>query len=332
MARKAGVSIGTVSRVLNGGNKENWKSTVRRAAQVRRIAQEMGYRPSWRGRAFASGKTHTIGLIHQAFDPLQLGEAWHDILRELIDQLRARNYGVQFLPVGEEKEDLLACRAVISERRFDGCMVSKYLTPEIEEALRETDMPAVMINAEADASWSQVQLDDRGGAMAMTRHLIQQGHRRIAFMTDETGTMRHFSLRRRLEGVYAAMAEAGLGQPIEAHRKEISAALEELMALSAPPTAVVTYHDTTAVTLLQACWRKGIGVPTDLSVATFNDSTATRMSIPPLTTMRLPGAIVARRAATQLLERMAQGPEWVPERLILPEELIVRESTGPAAK
>jgi LacI family transcriptional regulator len=339
VAEAAGVSIGTVSRVLNGNHKSKWASSAKRAAKIRRVAEEMGYRASWRGRAFASGKTHTIGLINQAHAPLHVGESWHGVFQSLIEQFKAAGYGVQFVPTGEDPDDMRACRQMILERRFDGCVVMKYLTPEIASALEEAGMSAVLVNAEADSSddaemrsrWPQVHVDDFGGAVMLTRHLIELGHRRIAFVADDEGSMRHFSLRQRLAGVRQAMRDAGLGEPIDLHQSSLLAAVDQMMAQPSPPTAIVTYHDETAVALLQACWRRGLRVPEQVSVGTFNDSKLTRTSIPPLTTVRLPGPALSRRVAALLLEQITpQHGDEVAERVVLPEELVVRESTAPA--
>jgi LacI family transcriptional regulator len=175
-----------------------------------------------------------------------------------------------------------------------------------------------LINSGADATWSRVNPnDDQGGGQAMD-HLLRQGHRRILYYAGETA-LDHPSAFLRHGAYHRCMLEAGL-EPIPAFVGTADMLVEHIQrsGRTAP----------TAIRLLQALWRRGVRVPSDISLVTFNDTHPVADLTPPLTTVALPGREMAVRAVEMLL-RQLEEPERGPETVVLDETLVVRESTAP---
>jgi LacI family transcriptional regulator len=324
VARASGVSKTTVSKVMNRKQEElDVPASTRQ--RVLDVCRELGYQPSWRARAFARGKTYTVGLVHGDVVPFMAGELWHSMVQQLVNSLHEVGYDAQFVPAPPGTD---RWRAMLLDQRLDGCLVFNLLTPEVAETLQSVDMPTVLLNAK-DKRYPSVAPDDVNGARQITEHLLGLGHRAMAFV-DHAPAPRHFSFFERREGFMAAMTAAG-------HRKTamlISAAPDEVIgrleALDPRPTAVVAFSDVTAMPLLQGYWRRGIRVPADLSVVTFNDTAFTRYGTPPLTTVHIPTVEMAKRAVAMLLAEMnpVAGAEEVEREVLLPESLVMRESTA----
>lgn len=330
VAAAAGVSIGTVSRVLSGRNKEVWPSAAKRADHIRDVARELGYSgASWRARAFASRQTHTIALVNVASQPFQMSEVYEQFFSTLSDRFFEAGYDMQVVPVS----DAHAARSLrlLGAQRFDGCVVVKKVTPEVEAAVRAARLPAVALNAAAPRDWPSVIANDEEGAVRLTRHLLELGHRRMVFATYESlASPLHASYAQRIRGMQRTLAEAG-APALEVLSGPIPESVRAFAALQPRPTAAVAFDDRTAIRWLQACWRSGLRVPQDVSMATFNDSSLAALSIPPLTVMAIPTDEMARCAADRLISAI-EGGSGTKRRLCegFALRLVARESTAPA--
>jgi len=345
VARSCGLSKTTVSKVMNLPPEELDVPPVTRQRVVD-AARALGYRPNWRARAFASRRTHTVGLIHRESVPLG-GELLHEIIITLGHALHAAGYELQF--VGASQEDQ-RWRELLLDERLDACIVVHELKPHVRDVLLEAALPAVLLNVVEDGPWPHVVADDVDGGMQVTRHLLSLGHRRIAFF-DYNRPTRHMSARSRFTGMNRALAEAGLppaAAPLVVDDPVAWAGQLVAQPRNERPTALVTYDVNVALPLLHGCWRHGLRVPADLSVATFNDVPATRISIPPLTAVAVPAREMAVEAVRLLMAQLAPstdaaadaadadaaadeseaGTAVVPPHVVLPEHLTVRESTG----
>ena len=178
-----------------------------------------------------------------------------------------------------------------------------------------------------------VEVDDEGAAATLTRHLLDLGHRRIAFVGGPKG---HAASARRLSGFKAAMSEYGAPVPpemIQEGRFSFESgdeAAERLLALREPPTAVFASNDLAALGVMARARALGVRLPEDLSVAGFDDIQAASMVWPPLTTMRQPMAQMAYLAAAEIIARAGKdAPEPGLNHSTLRCELIVRSSTAP---
>lgn len=300
VAARAGVSIRTVSRVLNRSPKVNGATR----AAVERVIAAMGFTPSLRARALATGRSFLIGLVHADRNELVLGAVQRGIVGEAV----ARGYEMVVHPAegadGALVEDV---RGFVRRSRVDGLIVMPPVceAPAIAAAL---PVPTIAFAAARVPGFAAMMLsDERGAAAAMTRHLIEHGHRRIGFVAGPAGLL---SAHERQAGHVAALAAAGI--PPDAAlvvRGDYGfdsgvAASEALLDLADPPTAIFASNDVMAAGVLKVAARRGLAVPAALSVAGFDGSPLATMLTPALTTVDRPLTDMAARAAAQLIDRI----------------------------
>ncbi len=324
IAAKAGVSEATVRRILRNDGKETWPSARERADRIRLIANELGYRPNWRARALRSGSTCTIGLLHE--NSMPFGSAhWQDIIHRLADRLHGRGYEMQYVPAGSPR----SIQALL-DRRFDGCLVMHKLLPQVREALEQANLPAVLINTNPVSGFASTRPDDQQGARLLGEYLLDQGHRRIAFMQPH-GKRNHYSYQMRESMLKQTCLAAGVRkEDFKVIRGSVEEGFDDFFNLPVRPTAVVVFNDALATAFLHACWQRQVRVPEDVSVATFNNPPATAYTIPPLTVVDIPSQSLVDHAVKQLLEMVEQDQPDMYEPVVLPVTLKIRQSTGPA--
>lgn len=298
VAREAGVSVATVSRALNG--QPNVTAPVR--ARVQQVARELRYSPHHAARALSSRRSHTVGVVL----PDLHGEFFSELIRGIGQAARAR--GLHLLlssdhgDAGEQGAALLAMRG-----RVDGVLVmaptdggtrflSEYLAP---------GLPAVLINTpDPDGKRPWVGVDNHGGARAMVRHLVDSGHRRIAFIA---GPADNHDARERMRGYgdeLAASLPGTLPVVLEGDFDEASGmrAAQRLLACDVRPDAVFAANDAMALGCLRALVHAGVRVPDDIALAGFDDIPLARHVHPALTTMRVDIADLGARALHVLLQ------------------------------
>ncbi len=321
IAQAAGVAPSTVSRALH----HQPRISEATGARIRRLAQEMDYSPSLPARSLVTRDTATIGLvITHASDPF-LGR----LVLGVEEAAQAKGYSV-FLSSSYRNADLE--RKVIRdfhERRVTGIIVTGSQMDAGYLELRERyPLPIVLINFN-DYPRS-VSTDNLAGAQQAVEHLVQLGHRRIAYVSNYRSYRTDLD---RLDGCKAALAKHDI--PVDqALHVEGDGTLEgglgsmrQLLALSRPPTAVFCFNDVTAMGVLRGLNAAGAQVPRDCSVIGFDDLDMAAYYCPPLTTVRQPSYRLGQRAMRLLLQ-LIQGTEGVAAE-ILPAELVVRETTGP---
>lgn len=330
VAKQANVSVATVSRALNGH--ENVADAVRK--RVIHVASQLRYSPHHAARSLSSRRTHTIGVVL----PDLYGEFFSELMRG-IDQV-ARERGLHLLVSSyhgnpeEQGAALLAMRG-----RVDGLLV---MSPFVggSQSLRDNlspAMPAVLMNSDAPGDdHPSLRVDNRGGARTMMRHLIDAGHRRIAFIA---GPEDNFDARERLRGYRDALAEFLPGaQPwvLQGDFDEASGhrAGQALIAADVRPDAVFAANDMMALGCLFALNQGGLQTPRDIAIAGFDDIPLARYVHPSLTTMRVDIAELGGSALRQLLESTSSehvpgqdGPRHKENPLLVPE-LMVRASSA----
>lgn len=330
VARQANVSVATVSRALNGH--ENVAEAVRK--RVLSVANELRYSPHHAARSLSSRRTHTIGVVL----PDLYGEFFSELMRG-IDQV-ARERGLHLLVSsyhGNQAEQGAALRAM--RGRVDGLLV---MSPFVGEAGIVHDnlspgMPAVLMNSSVDGGPGEpglraVSVDNYGGAREMVRHLVDAGHRTIAFIA---GPDDNFDAAERLRGYRDELA-ASLpdAQPwiLKGDFDEASGhrAGGELQVAASRPDAVFAANDMMALGCLFALNHAGIQAPHDIAIAGFDDIPLARYVHPSLTTMRVDIAELGGRALRALLEGAAQPPDngggTAPVEPLVPQ-LMVRDSS-----
>lgn len=325
VAREAGVSVTTISRVLNDLGPVA-AETRRRVLQA---IERLHYVPHRGARSLITRRTETVGVLL----PDLYGEFFSELIRG-IDQA-ARGSGYHVLVSGSHS-DLGEARAVLGalRGRVDGLIV---MSPDVDalpvlERWGHT-LPVVLLNCGAGCrDFDAIAVDNYGGARALVRHLLGLGHRRVALIG---GPAQNLDARDRARGWRDALAEAGCapGPELAGDFREASgyAAGLALRRAVPRPTAVFAANDAMAVGCLSALREVGLRVPDDVALGGFDDIPIARYLNPPLTSVRVPIAELGGRAMQRLLTRFAGGGETAPRREIIPAELTVRASCGAAA-
>lgn len=326
IARVARVSHSTVSRALQNSPLVN----ARTAARVRRIARERGYVASAVARSLVTKRTNTIGVVVTSIADPFAGEVVSGIEEYAI----ARNYSVILSACHADPERELRAVRSFCERRVDGIIVmASQLGAQYIPWLAEIQTPLVLINSHhPDEFTYSVRIDNIQGAQVATDHLLGLGHRRVAYLGDEFGLQ---SNSERLDGYRKSLTRAGIpfdsslvsngdGTPLGGLR-----AMNRLLALAAPPTAVFCYNDRQAIGAMRAIREKGWQVPREVSIVGFDDLFLSSYTDPPLTTIQQPKHEMGSQATQILLELVAGG---APKGRIDAGRLVIRESTAPPQK
>jgi LacI family transcriptional regulator len=324
VAARSGVSFQTASKVLNGRSDVVSASTRERILSA---AVELGYIPNAMARALVRRSSVTVGVLADDVSDLAVSQF------VLAAQRAATGHGHAALisSVHANADAALALRKLL-EHRVDGVLVA---APSVEdnaqvgEALRGP-VPAVSINRIHGGGVPLIGSDQAVTGARAAEHFLALGHRLIGTVT---GPSERRVVKSRMRGFRAALREAGEVLPpqrvIEADWTHAGGyrAMHDLLTTAPEITAVFVHNDTMAVGVLRALNERGVRVPADCSVVGCDDLSFAEYLIPELTTIRLPFQETGERAAQLLLERIRGQP--IPERNLLPVELVVRASTGP---
>jgi LacI family transcriptional regulator len=324
VAAQAGVGASTVSRVLNGGQ-------VSGPARARVLAamSDLEYRPRASARSLVTGATGTLALVLPFFTHPSAVERMRGVLSAVDDT----DFALVVCNVASpaQRDEYLGRGAPLD--KSDGLLIVSLFPRDDEvDAFVRAGAPVILLDA-FHPRLPCLRIDDVAGGLLATRHLIELGHERIAFVGDRPDPGLGFvSSDRRRDGYRRALSEAGLpvvrelqrdgphGRPV-AHRLT-----RELLALDEPPTAIFAASDTQALGVLEAAGFEGIDVPGDLSVVGFDD-----LEVAPyvgLTTVHQPLAESGRRAVERLVAALDEEDEQPhEERFNL--ELKVRRTTAP---
>jgi len=328
VAKAAGVGVGTVSRVLN--NHPSVRESTRK--KVEGAIRALNYHPHTIARQLSLGKTTNIGVVAPFF-----------IRPASVERLR----GVETI-LAEHKYDLVLYNVETRERRdqlfetlprgdmFDGLLIFT-LSPSDEAAQRLLNgrVPVVLVDAH-HPSLSRVVIDDVQGGYMATRHLIDLGHERIAYISDilESPFEHVGASSLRYQGYRQALADAGIPFRSEYYRQDQHGVPQarkmayELLSLHKPPTAIFAASDTQAIGVLQAAHERGVAVPDQLSVIGFDDIEIAEFL--KLTTIHQPLFTSGVEGAVLLFQCM-ENPQAMkdPKEIPLPLRLIERATTAP---
>jgi len=327
IADLAGVSIATVSRVLNG--RDDVAAETR--ALVQRVVDEQGYTVSRSARGLSAGRTGLVGLLVPLVYPVYFSQIIYGVAEALYEQeMRMLLSPTEHL---HDREVTLLERLVHGET--DGALVvlPEESSAELERLL-DDGYRFVVIDPRLplDDRIASVSAAHTSGADQAMRHLLTLGHRRIAIITGPRGWVATEDRRR---GYHAALAAAGIlpdaGLEVEANF-EIGggrSAARRLLDLANPPTAIFAFNDNLAIGAIQAARANGLRVPEDVSIVGFDDVELATIVSPTLTTVRQPLAEMGRTAVS-LLMRLLERQRFETLHVELGTRLVVRESTGPA--
>jgi LacI family transcriptional regulator len=342
VARRAGVSTATVSRVLAGHGRARTETKER----VYAAARELGYRPSRVARSLRQRATRTIGLIvtdiENPFFP-QLVRAVEDAAREL-------GYAILLCNADDDPERESGYLDLLVDRWVDGIVIAaSSLGARHRDWLADAPLPIILVNsAEQGLGLSTIASDNRAGGGLAAEHLLALGHSRFGILSAPP---RNVDGPSRLAGTRGAITAAGIGAAtvaVAAGEATVGGgerAASEVLDADPDVTAIVAYNDLMAIGAMRAVRATGRRVPHDVSVVGFDDVDLAAYVDPPLTTVAQATTEMGRWAVTRLTDEMAdraasraggngptRGRLGEAAHVVLPVSLRVRESTGPAPR
>jgi LacI family transcriptional regulator len=329
LATELGLSITTVSRAL-GGYGDVAEATRQRVLQA---AQEMGYVPDVTARRLQKGRTDTIGFVIPTFGPRFSDPYFSELLAGIGNEAARHNFDllVSTRPPDTPQEES-AYQRMVEGRLVDGLLVVRTRVKDRRLVyLAETDLPFVAFGrSDLEADFPNLDEDGFRGFELVAQHLIDLGHRRLAFIAAPENLM---FAKYRLAGLEAVLQRHGLSMAPEycivsdLTQRGGFAAMNQLLDLSPLPTAVVACNDLMALGAISAAQGRGLVIGRDVSITGFDDIPPAEHSHPPLTTVRQPIYDIGCQICRMLIQLIEE--EALTERhVLLQPELIIRESTG----
>ena len=324
VARTAGTSIKTVSRVLN--NEPNVRESMRQ--RVLSAVAALNYRPLTSARSLATSRSFMIGLLYDNRSPSYIMEVQAGVL----EACEAQHYSMMVQPLVSTAADFVdRVEDILSRHRPDGLILTPPITdqPQLLDHLRKSGLPFASIAPRRPEDCIGVTLREREAAAAMVEHLVSLGHRRIAHIL---GDPEHGAGIWRLQGYRDGLKRAGLKEdPAYMIQGRFSfesgvAAMRQLLALPQRPTAIFAADDDMAVGAIWAAAEAGVSVPGDVSICGFDDTTIATQVWPPLTTIHQPVREMGRRATEELLLRVLDRGS--PGMVEVDYEMRIRASTA----
>lgn len=322
VAREAGVSIATVSRVINGSNKVKEETRIK----VLRVIKKLGYKPMPSLRK-TSNLNYTVGVLV----PNLVGDHYNEMVMAIEDYVSSEGFELivsipKMLPESE--------KYVLDQffkRKIDGVILCELYTGEtyLKPFLR-SGIPIVALDYNIeDISCDSVNLNNKQGAFLAMEHLYENGHRKILYIKGpkvspasierEKGILKFLKKHNEVDVFYSE---------IEGYEPEIGyeAVLRHLKKYGKNFTAIFAVNDWSATGALRALFEKGINVPEDISLIGFDDAPYSKYIVPPLTTIRQPRWEMGKTAAQLLIERIHNRGSNIPKNVILQPELVIRKS------
>jgi LacI family transcriptional regulator len=348
VAKRAGVSIATVSRVLHG--QDGVRGSTR--ARVRAAIEELGYVPDGAAQSLARNRKDIVGLVYVARDDVRSGR--HDlesvsllfrdeVMRGVESRLRDRRWSLLVTYLGEEEtlgtvpdgDAPVMPRLLALSGKVDGLLIGEGAVSGEHLAALAGRLPVVLIAGDPEQRCADVvSADNWSGTYALVEHLVTVHGRRRLFLVDGPATAPDAKVRRRaMEAVIAAhpgtaLAGTSSGRfSASSGEQAAGRALAAARAAGVLPDAIVCANDQMAIGVLRRLAADGVRVPRDMAVVGFDDIFSAALCDPPLTTVRQPMRRIGERACERLIERIAD-PSLPPQAELLPAELVLRSSCG----
>jgi DNA-binding LacI/PurR family transcriptional regulator len=328
IAKAAGVSHSTVSRSLS----DSPLVTPDTKARIQRLAREMGYIPDAWARSLVMGETRAVGVVVTTIADPFIAE----VVQGIESTAYEHDYTVILASSNSDPSREISAVEMLRSKRVDGVIVTASRVGALYQThLERVGVPVVLINNHSEQSGHylySVTVDNQHGGYLATRHLVELGHRRIAYVT---GPLNHSSDTGRLAGYHQALNEAGISfdsalvAPGNGRVESGEQALSELLKAAGPFTAVFCYNDMTAIGLLRAARRFNLAVPQDLSVVGFDDISFASYVCPALTTIAQPQFEMGQQAMQMTLEliKHPSPTDGQAADISIKGQLIVRESS-----
>jgi DNA-binding LacI/PurR family transcriptional regulator len=334
IARRAGVSVSTVSRVMSG-KKTAIPISEKTRKKVLKVCNELKFLPDVNYMRLQERRSYTIGFLvprtrPDSPNPLFVDDNIGRALSEMELCFAEKGYSTLVQTVDSDYEEARTHLRILRNNSVDGLIIwDAFRDKETVSELMEEHRPSICIALPYDTDHNCIVPDNFQGAYDMTRHLLSLGHKRIAYIN---GGMGELTDALREQGYRKAMSEAGQ-EPIVAignYRLESGAeCAHQLLSTNSKITAIFAAGDLMAIGVLEYAREKGIAVPEKLAVAGFDGSIVSGLTTPRLTTCELPMSEIGRLAAETVIAMVENGEGSVNERVkhILPVKIIQREST-----
>jgi LacI family transcriptional regulator len=324
VAREAGVSIATVSRVFNDVGPVD-EETRRR---VRQVARELRYVPNALGRSLSRRKTDAIGLLL----PDLFGEFFSEVIRGSDQTAQQARYHLLVSSSHNNREEIGAALRMM-RGRVDGLVI---MSPHIDAQTLDANLPhagpVVLLNCYIQGDgFDSMNIDNFGGSREMVRHLLGHGHKRIAILK---GIDQNFDAAERLRGYRAALQESGTplisalelsGSFSEASGYE---GAKKVLSLSPRPTAIFASNDSMAIGALAALRDESIDVPGEMALAGFDDVPIAAYLTPALTSVSVGISNLGKFAIEKVIAALHQPASYRKQQIVLATTLSIRESCG----
>ena len=302
VAELAGVSRTTVSFVVNGKSHKNIPEKTQK--RIKDAVRQLGYRPNTLAQGLRSDRTNTIGFISDVVATTPYAGQIIQGAQELAWQ---HNNLLLLVSTGTNREMKNVAVETLLDRRVDGIIYASMYHREVHppESIRE--VPTVLLDCfDANGTLPSVVPDEVQGGYDATRHLLEKGHRRIGYITDELDTAAKFG---RLQGYQNALAEFGVAYDAalmataESEPQGGSQATHQLMQLAQPPTALFCYNDRMAMGAMNKLQSLNLSIPKDIAIVGFDNQELIAPHLnPPLTTLQLPHYEMGQWAVQHLLQ------------------------------
>lgn len=326
VAKLAKVSKTSVSRYLNGQDSGHMSDSTKE--RIKAAIEELDYSPSDIARSLKRKSTNVIGLvINDMTNPFFL-----QMIQGVEGELKDSGYHLLICDSYLDSSKEIECLRMLEQRQIDGIIVAGMNMPVEHLIDLKIKTPLVLLERdEGESSFDTVKIDNRSGSYAAVKHLIEQGHKKIAHIK---GAGTSVLARERVKTYEECLKDYGLDilpqyQPEGGYKIEGGyEAMRELMHLEDRPTAVFCANDLSAIGALRYLIEKGYKVPEDIAIVGYDDITVASMVTPPLTTVRQPVMELARIATRILLERISRKEEaYISRSVVMKSELIIRKST-----
>lgn len=330
IAKRAGVSHTTVSRALHG----NSLISAETGKRIRKIAAEMGYQPSAAARSLKTNRSQVLGVIVSSLDDPFFSE----ILQGIEDSVQEGGYSLFIATSLRDPQREQKIVQTLMEHRVDGIIIcSTSFSTTQGRHLLDYGFPIVVVNNQsAEGFRYSIYHDDVDGSCQMTRHLIDLGHRRIAYLGNSLSGRTTLD---RLSGYRQEMKSAGLPIPAEyeyqvagGNPEHGTAATAYFLHLPVRPSAIVCFNDQLATGMLKGLRTAGLDIPADISITGFDNITFSAYTHPPLTTLDQPKRFIGMEAARLLLGLLKHEPDNGEKVITLKGSLLVRSSTAAPQK
>lgn len=326
IAKLAGVSTATVSKVFNGTGNISDKTKLR----IMDISTEMNYRPSVLASALAGKKTYTLGLLI----PDLANPFFAEIARNIEDRANELDFNLVICSTDNNTDKEIRYIHLLRQKKVDGIIIATGISKEvITKELIDQDIPIASIAREISLlSGSAVIVDDFTGGYTATEHLVQLGHKKVAIIAENLSVM---SSRERIRGYRYALEEAGIpcdenlilisDFTLEAG-KAVARKLFEAYDASNRPTAIFACNDLLAIGVMQVAKENDIKIPEQLSIVGFDNTILASITDPQLTTIAQPIQAMGRQVVDIIINEINIA-NTVKQRVVLSPELVVRGST-----